>query len=168
MPASQAYHIRTEEQRSPGLCLDIRTLDSLLVCDKWPMLLGYTPKPENKRLGEIWCYPVPSSAYDRVMALIHGRTSYEGQALRGEIIKELLLDPDRVERIQRNYRPNFRECEPIYNVTRRVELPWDYEGSTKQLLAILSNDFKGNRGKRKRVEKYSIQRIPVLQPIPSF
>jgi hypothetical protein len=170
MPTDQAYHIRTEEQRSPGLlCLDTRTLDSLLVCDKFPMLLGYTPEPENNRLGEIWCYPAPSLAYYRLMALINGQTLYKGESVSGDIIKALQLDQTLTERIRRNnYRLYFRERIPSYNVTRHVELPWDYEGSTEQLLAILSNNFKGDKGKRKRVREPSIQRIQVLQPIPSF
>ncbi len=171
-----ACHIKTEEPCSPGLCLGVRTLDSLLIEDKQPILMGFAPDPENKRLGEIWCYPVFSLAYDRAMALANGQRSHEGQALLGMVFKSLYFDESLVERIRQNYHPRkrptfyplYRECEPEYDVTERMRLPFDYDGSTEQLILILAHTKNGGGGRRKPVKEKLIPCAPNLKIAPAF
>ncbi|MFH0868253.1 MAG: hypothetical protein V1831_02985 [Candidatus Woesearchaeota archaeon] len=165
----EAYHVRTEEQRTPGLlCLSLVAMDSLFI-PTHQILMGYAQ--EDARSGEIRSYPSPSLYSSRLETVVTGRKSYQGEQVLGELIADVNLSEELVNRIKQNYHPPTQK-DGCYLVTRLIRLDWDYKGSTKELLYILSagpvKEKGDNGGKRKKVKERSPKTIPVLQQAPAF
>lgn len=159
----EAYHAKTSEP-SPydPIGFEFFTLDSLLIKDA-SLLMGYAP--HDLRRGSVLSYRCPSVYSERFEALIRGDKS-----VRGEIVAKMELTDDIVESIRESYDVELREFERTYHDCGEVRLSWDYQGTTRELVHILSKgyaDFIGGGGRpRKKEKKWFSLNIPVLFPKP--
>jgi len=121
----RAYHIRTIEP-SPydiGLGLDTFDLDSIYIPEK-KILIGiahYEEHQSNK--GTILHYShLPYT--DRAQKIVEGNRD----GVRGDVIKELELDDEKIKKISEKRRYN----------KERVKFNQVFDGSTNKLVKILS------------------------------
>lgn len=173
----EAHHIKTKEPGQRDLLGTPEfyfTLDSLLIPDA-SIMMGYSPK--NARSGKILSYPYPSEYARRAEFLVYKEGKLpNGEKIKGEVVSKIELPDELVENIRRMYKP-FREGVHIpYWNGRDVRLGWDYKGTTRELVYILSGGqyINTGRGKRRR-RKFSLGDIlsrfkpsPIPIPVPAF
>ena len=165
----EAYHLRTREAGDcligGPLGLDLITVDSLFV-DEANFLIGYVQ--DNERAGEIRSY----DGEGRLGAL---KILRDASLSRKAVISKIDLDQEIIDRIKDLYHLHPEEYRSKYLTESKVRLSWDYQGTTSELLRILTRGFteNNNSGGRKR-KGINVKRVlerlfpPVLRPIPEL
>ncbi len=123
----KAYHIRTvEPDPYCPIGMDTFDLDSIYVPEK-RILIGFAYyKEQMSNKGTILDY---SNLYhDRTQAIVEGNRD----GVRGNVIKELDLDPITISKIVRNGKYH----------TKRVKVSQIFDGSTDSLVSILSGHIR--------------------------
>ena len=158
----QAYHLRTEE---PGRCTvgaiigtDTMPLDSLLIYEA-DLLLGYAP--DGKRKGDIRKYS--KECIGRAVKITLNDPSVEG-----EVISKIEPHQNVVDILSKIYSMPVENG--LFRVEKRMTLDWDYQGTTKELIHILTEGRVEHKdqGKRRRRLRDFIPRIRIPIPAPAY